>query len=175
MDEMIDKLADKPYDLPNAVQRAFRVIESPIFIMRIAARADENKLTKRNRETTALCGQSVSVGSSRIDNGRYRTSERRMWRMLLKRRPNRIPGEFMVPLLPERVAAMRSALQAFGRRRSIRSLLNTIDADDEESRRWNGFNGGILQRRCKRTLEHPCGRKVGQQEQGIIVGSLQAV
>ena len=47
MDEMITKLAEaKPYELPNAVRRAFRVCSSPRFFMRIAERARTTADTK---------------------------------------------------------------------------------------------------------------------------------
>ena len=42
MDDMITKLASaEPYELPNAVSKAIRVVSSPQFFMRIANRVDQ--------------------------------------------------------------------------------------------------------------------------------------
>jgi hypothetical protein len=130
MDEMIDKLADaKPYDLPNAVQRAFRVISSPQFFMRIAARADETTDTVQQEKLSALAANLVSTLEAVVSTTEDRMDERaKDVENVIKAAAEPDSGEFMVPLLPERVAAMRSALQALDESALDTVFLNTIDA-----------------------------------------------
>merc|ERR1711906_22864 len=55
IDDMITKLSDaKPYELPNAVSRAIRVVSSPRFFLRIAERADEAKDPIEKEKLSAL-------------------------------------------------------------------------------------------------------------------------
>jgi hypothetical protein len=62
MDKMINKLANaKPYELPNAVRRAFRVISSPKFFIRIATLADESKDPEEKEKLAALASNLVAV------------------------------------------------------------------------------------------------------------------
>jgi hypothetical protein len=145
MDEMIDKLADaKPYDLPNAVQRAFRVISSPQFFMRIAARADElasssssssssgdgsESNTVQQEKLAALAANLVSTLEAVVSTTEDRMDERaKDVENVIKAAAEPDSGEFMVPLLPERIAAMRSALQALDESALDTVFLNTIDA-----------------------------------------------
>jgi hypothetical protein len=105
MDEMIDKLADaKPYDLPNAVQRAFRVISSPQFFMRIAARADETTDETQQEKLAALAANLVSTLEAVVSTTEDRMDERaKDVENVIKAAAEPDSGEFMVPLLPERV------------------------------------------------------------------------
>lgn len=130
MDEMIDKLAAaKPYDLPNAVQRAFRVISSPQFFMRIAARADETTDATEQEKMSALAANLVSTLEAVVSTTEDRMDERaKDVENVIKAAAEPDSGEFMVPLLPERVAAMRSVLQALDESALDTVFLNTIDA-----------------------------------------------
>jgi hypothetical protein len=130
MDEMIDKLADaKPYDLPNAVQRAFRVISSPQFFMRIAARADETTDETQQEKLSALAANLVSTLEAVVSTTEDRMDERaKDVENVIKAAAEPDSGEFMVPLLPERVAAMRTALQALDESALDTVFLNTVDA-----------------------------------------------
>jgi hypothetical protein len=130
MDEMIDKLAEaKPYDLPNAVQRAFRVISSPQFFMRIASRADETTDKVQQEKLGALAANLVSTLEAVVSTTEDRMDERaKDVENVVKAAAEPDSGEFMVPLLPERVAAMRAALQALDESALDTVFLNTIDA-----------------------------------------------
>ena len=62
MDEMITKLADaKPYELPNAVRSAFRVVSSPQFFLRIAERMDKVMDPIENEKLAALASNLVAT------------------------------------------------------------------------------------------------------------------
>eukprot|EP00429_Kryptoperidinium_foliaceum_P042386 CAMPEP_0176100854 /NCGR_PEP_ID=MMETSP0120_2-20121206/50585_1 /TAXON_ID=160619 /ORGANISM="Kryptoperidinium foliaceum, Strain CCMP 1326" /LENGTH=178 /DNA_ID=CAMNT_0017434903 /DNA_START=18 /DNA_END=550 /DNA_ORIENTATION=+ len=62
MDEMITKLSNaKPYELPNAVRRAFRVISSPRFFMRIAERTDMAESDDERSKLGALASNLVAT------------------------------------------------------------------------------------------------------------------
>eukprot|EP00957_Ditylum_brightwellii_P080896 6153765-Ditylum_brightwellii.AAC.1 len=62
MDDMITKLADaKPYELPNAVSRAVRVVSSPRFFLRIAERADMATSDIEKEKLSALAENLVST------------------------------------------------------------------------------------------------------------------
>jgi hypothetical protein len=130
MDEMIDKLADaKPYDLPNAVQRAFRVISSPQFFMRIAARADDCTDAVTKEKLAALAINLVNTLEAVVSTTEDRLDERaKDVENVVKAAAEPDSGEFLVPLLPERVAAMRSTLQALDESALDTTFLNTIDA-----------------------------------------------
>jgi hypothetical protein len=144
--------------------------------MRIAVRADETT-DATQQETGGARGHLVSTLEAVVSTTEDRMDERaKDVENVIKAAAEPDSGEFMVPLLPERVAAMRSALQVLDETALDTVFLNVrLMRDDEESRRWNGFNGGHFEGAAN-ALEHPlCGRKVGQQEQGIIVGSLQTV
>ena len=51
----------KPYELPNAVRNAFRVISSPQFFMRIAARTDEATNDLEKEKLSALASNLVNT------------------------------------------------------------------------------------------------------------------
>ena len=62
MDEMIDKLAAAaPYELPAAVKRAFRIIRSPPFFLRIAERTDQATTDEEREKLQALATNLVST------------------------------------------------------------------------------------------------------------------
>ena len=118
MDEMITKLSHaKPYELPVAVQRAFRVISSPQFFLRIAERIDqcssnESTTTEEERQRLEALASNlvstldavVSTAQDKLD-GVARDVER-----VVKAAAEPDSGEFLVPLTEERLEAMRRAL-----------------------------------------------------------------
>jgi hypothetical protein len=130
MDEMIDKLANaKPYDLPNAVRRAFRVISSPQFFMRIAHRADETTDPVQQEKLAALAANLVSTLEAVVSTTEDRLDERaEEVESVIKAAAEPDSGEFFVPLSTERVAAMRSTLQALDEFSLDDGFLSTIDA-----------------------------------------------
>jgi hypothetical protein len=129
MDEMIDKLADaKAYDLPNAVKRAFRVISSPQFFMRIADRADTATGVQKEK-LVALAANLVSTLEAVVSTTEDRLDERaKDVESVIKAAAEPDSGEFMVPLLPARVDAMRSTLQALDHSSLDEGFLSTVDA-----------------------------------------------
>lgn len=112
MDEMITKLASaKPYELPNAVQRAFRVISSPRFFLRIAERTDDCKDETERKRLAALASNLVSTLDAVVSTAEDKLGEcSKDVETVVKAAAEPDTGEFLVPLLPERVDSMREAL-----------------------------------------------------------------
>jgi hypothetical protein len=132
MDEMITKLANaKPYELPNAVRRAFRVVSSPQFFLRIAERTDlvaEDDETEREK-LSALASNLVSTLEVVVETTREQLDERAAEvERVLKAAAEPGSGEFLVPLLPEQVRAMRRAVQDLEPSSLDEGFLSTVDA-----------------------------------------------
>jgi hypothetical protein len=115
MDEMIQKLADaKPYDLPLSVQRAYRVVSSPRFFMRIAELADlyTDDTDPRKMKLITLADNLVSTLDAIVS-----TTQEKMQayaidvESVVKAAAEPDSGEFLVPLSIERMDAMRTAMQ----------------------------------------------------------------
>jgi hypothetical protein len=149
MDEMIDKLADaKPYELPNAVQRAFRVISSPQFFLRIAARQDAASSETERAKLSALASNLVSTLEAVVSTTEDRLDERaKQVEAVVKAAAEPATGEFLVPLVPERVQAMRAALVRLDPSCLDEGFLSTVDAWMNKSHQ-DGMDGmvSILQK-----------------------------
>ena len=149
MDEMIDKLAEaKPYDLPNAVQRAFRVISSPQFFLRIAARQDMASSETERAKLSALASNLVSTLEAVVSTTEDRLDERaKQVEAVVKAAAEPATGEFLVPLVPERVQAMRAALSRLDPSSLDEGFLSTVDAWMNKSHQ-DGMDGmvSILQK-----------------------------
>jgi hypothetical protein len=149
MDEMIDKLAEaKPYDLPNAVQRAFRVISSPQFFLRIAARQDATSSETERAKLSALASNLVSTLEAVVSTTEDRLDERaKQFEAVVKAAAEPSTGEFLVPLVPERVQAMRAALSRLDPSSLDEGFLSTVDAWMNKSHQ-DGMDGmvSILQK-----------------------------
>jgi len=130
MDEMIDKLGEaKPYELPNAVQRAFRVISSPQFFLRIAARQDQAADIEQKEKLAALASNLVSTLEAVVSTTEDRLDERsKEVETVVKAASEPDSGEFLVPLLPERIEAMRNELLQLDPSSLDESFLTTLDA-----------------------------------------------
>lgn len=130
MDEMITKLADaKPYDLPNAVRRAFRVISSPQFFLRIAERIDAATDETEKEKLTALASNLVSTLEAVVETTEERLDERaKEVEQVLKAAAEPESGEFLVPLLPEQVLGMRKVLLDLEPSSLDEGFLSTVDA-----------------------------------------------
>ena len=62
MDDMITKMSKaKPYELPNAVSKAIRVVSSPRFFMRIAERVDMAENDVEKEQLSALAANLVTT------------------------------------------------------------------------------------------------------------------
>lgn len=130
MDQMIDKLADaKPYELPPAVQRAFRVISSPQFFLRIATRQDTARTSEEKEKLAALASNLVSTLEAVVSTTEDRLDERaKQVETVVKAAAEPDSGEFLVPLTPARLEAVQTALRKLDPSSLDESFLSTLDA-----------------------------------------------
>jgi hypothetical protein len=131
MDEMIAKLANaKPYELPSSVQRAFRVISSPRFFVRIAELADAEKDAMEQARLIALADNLVSTLDAVVSTAQDKLQEyAKDVETVVAAAAEPDSGEFLVPLLPERLQAMRQALnQLEASSLEGDTFLSTVDA-----------------------------------------------
>lgn len=160
MDEMITKLANaKPYELPNAVQRAFRVISSPRFFLRIAERTDQCQDDQEKEKLAALASNLVSTLDAVVSTAEEKLGDIAVdVETVVKAAAEPDSGEFLVPLSKERVDAMRTALNKVDAS-SLEgdAFLTTVDAWMNKSH-LDGMDGmvGILQK----VLQMYAGRRI---------------
>lgn len=130
MDEMIDKLAQaKPYELPNAVRRAFRVVSSPQFFLRIAQKTDAAETEQDKQRLQSLASNLVSTLEMVVETTEEQLDERaKQVEKVVKAAAEPNSGEFLVPLLPERLQAMRKQLLALEESSLDEGFLSTLDA-----------------------------------------------
>jgi hypothetical protein len=130
MDEMITKLANaKPYELPNAVRRAFRVISSPQFFLRIAQRTDTATDDTEKEKLSALASNLVSTLEAVVETTEETLDERaKEVEQVLKAAAEPDSGEFLVPLLPAQVQAMRKVVESLEPSSLDEGFLSTVDA-----------------------------------------------
>lgn len=149
MDEMITKLADaKAYELPNAVRRAFRVISSPRFFMRIAERTDMSDDSEEKEKLGALASNLVATLEAVVETTEEQLDERaKEVEDVVKAAAEPETGEFLVPLLPTQVEAMRKALESLEPSSLDEGFLSTIDSWMNKSHE-DGMDGmvSILQK-----------------------------
>mmetsp|Transcript_14970 Transcript_14970/g.41471 ORF Transcript_14970/g.41471 Transcript_14970/m.41471 type:complete len:318 (-) Transcript_14970:153-1106(-) len=150
MDEMVEKLADaKPYELPNAVRRAFRVISSPRFFMRIAELADQaEEGSPRKEKLNALASNLVATLEAVVETTEERLDERAVEvERIVKAAAEPESGEFLVPLLPAQVESMREEVEKMDPSSLDEGFLSTVDAWMNKSYK-DGMDGmvGILQK-----------------------------
>ncbi|KAG7367590.1 hypothetical protein IV203_030261 [Nitzschia inconspicua] len=130
MDEMIDKLSvAKPFELPNAVRRAFRVISSPRFFLRIADRTDKAKDEMERKKLETLASNLVATLEAVVETTEEKLDERaKEVEQVLKAAAEPETGEFLVPLLPEQVKAMRKVVENLEPSSLDEGFLSTVDA-----------------------------------------------
>lgn len=149
MDEMIMKLANaKPYELPNAVRRAFRVISSPKFFMRIAELTDATKDETEKEKLGALASNLVATLEVVVETTEEQLDERaKEVEDVVKAAAEPESGEFLVPLLPAQVQAMRQKVESLEPSSLDEGFLSTVDAWMNKSHE-DGMDGmvGILQK-----------------------------
>ena len=165
MDEMIDKLANaKPYELPNAVRRAFRVISSPPFFLRIATRVDQASTSAADRDKlSALATNLVSTIEAVVSTTTEQLEERATQvQNVVQAAAEPENGEFLVPLVPSRVQAMRDALRDLDEACLDEGFLSTVDAWMNKSHQ-DGMDlmVGILQK----VLQLYAGTQIGRAQQ----------
>ena len=113
MDEMIMKLAEaKPYDLPLVVQRAYRVISSPRFFVRIAELADQySDSSDEKMKLIALADNLVSTLDAVVSTAQEKMQEYTQdVERVIQAAAEPDSGEFLVPLSNERLKAMRQVM-----------------------------------------------------------------
>lgn len=150
MDDMITKLANaKPYELPNAVSKAIRVVSSPRFFMRIAERVDMETSEEQKEKLSALASNLVTTLEAVVSTTEDRLDERaKDVEKVLKAAAEPESGEFLVPLTQERVDAMRLVLtKELDPNDLDEGFLSTVDAWMNKSMQ-DGMDGmvGILQK-----------------------------
>lgn len=130
MDEMITKLSSaKPYELPNAVRRAFRVISSPRFFMRIATRTDMATDEDEKEKLRALASNLVATLEAVVETTEEQLDERaKEVEDVVKAAAEPTTGEFMVPLLPQQVEDMRKKVESLEPSSLDEVFLSTVDA-----------------------------------------------
>lgn len=130
MDEMIDKLANAaPYELPGAVKRAFRIIRSPPFFLRIAQRTDEAATAEEKEKLAALATNLVSTLEVVVETTEEQLDERATnVEAVVKAAAEPDSGEFLVPLTPERLQAMQSTLKGLEESSLDEGFLATLDS-----------------------------------------------
>ena len=144
MDEMITKLADaKPYELPNAVRRAFRVVSSPQFFLRIAERADTAIDEDEIEKLAALASNLVATLEVVVETTEETLDERaKEVEEVLKAAADLETGEFLVPLLPEQVQRMRAVVENLEPYSLDEGFLSTVDAFMNKSHQ-DGMDGMV--------------------------------
>ena len=144
MDEMITKLADaKPYELPNAVRRAFRVVSSPQFFLRIAERADTASDEDEIEKLAALASNLVATLEVVVETTEETLDERaKEVEEVLKAAADLETGEFLVPLLPEQVQRMRVVVENLEPYSLDEGFLSTVDAFMNKSHQ-DGMDGMV--------------------------------
>lgn len=138
----------KPYDLPNAVRRAFRVVSSPRFFMRIAERVDAATDETEKEKLSALASNLVSTIDALVSTTEDRLDETaKDVESVVKAAAEPDSGEFLVPLTPERVVAMRTTLEQMDPSSLDEGFLSTAEAWMLKSHQ-DGMDGmvGILQK-----------------------------
>ena len=170
MDQMIDKLATaKPYELPAAVKQAFRVVSTPQFFLQIATRAD--KEPDQAAKYQALATNLASTLSAVVDTTTEQLEERAMQvERIVQAAAEPDTGEFLVPLLPERIQAMRQALEQTEESCLDEGLLMTLDSWMNKSHQ-DGMDGmvGILQQVLQMYAGTQIGRARTRQESSDAV------
>ena len=129
MDDMITKLANaKPYELPNAVSRAIRVVSSPRFFLRIAEKADEATDEMEKEKLGALAENLVNTIQAVVSMTEDSLDERAKEVEKVVKAASEPDGEFLVPLSKERVEAMRKEVEGLEEESLNEAFLSTIDA-----------------------------------------------
>lgn len=130
IDDMITKLSDaKPYELPNAVSRAIRVVSSPQFFLRIAERADKASNAEEKEKLSALADNLVNTIRAVVSMTEDSLNERaKDVEKVVKAASEPESGEFLVPLSKERLDAMRIEMEGLEAEDLNEGFLTTVDS-----------------------------------------------
>lgn len=173
MDEMITKLANaKAFDLPNAVQRAFRVISSPQFFLRIVERIDLATNEVEKEQLAALASNLVSTLNAVVSTAQDKIDEiTHAVETIVKAAAEPDSGEFLVPLSVERIDAMKFAMDSV----EISLLdgdafLTTVDAWMNKSHQ-DGLDGMVVI--LQKVLQFYAGRFIRQKHKNEVSAIFQ--
>lgn len=173
MDEMISKLADaKPYDLPLVVQRAYRVISSPRFFVRIAELADRcPEASDEKLKLVALADNLVSTLDAVVSTAQDKMQEYTQdVERVIKAAAEPESGEFLVPLSNERLKAMRQAMGAVDTvSLDGDAFLSTIDAYMNKSHK-DGLDLMVVI--LQNVLQLYAGRRILEARQKVAAGTI---
>jgi hypothetical protein len=130
MDDMIDKLSQaQPYELPNAVSRAIRVVSSPQFFLRIAERADMASSDAEREKLSNFADTLVTTIQAVVEMTEDNLDERaKDVEKVVKAASEPDSGEFLVPLSKERVEDMTKAMEKLDIADLNEGFLSTVDA-----------------------------------------------
>lgn len=144
MDEMVVKLSNaKPYELPNAVRRAFRVVSSPQFFMRIAVLTDKAADETEKDKLAAFASNLVATLEVVVETTEETLDERtKEVEMILKAAAEPETGDFLVPLLPQQVQGMRKVVEELEPSSLDEGFLSTVDAFMNKSHQ-DGMDGMV--------------------------------
>ena len=130
MDEMIRKMSNaKPYELPGAVKRAFRICSSPRFFLRIAELCDLEVDDNEKDKLSALATNLAVTVETVVATTKEQLDERaKDVEAVVKAAAEPESGEFLVPLSQDRVDAMRLSLKSLEPFKLDENFLATVDA-----------------------------------------------
>jgi hypothetical protein len=130
IDDMITKLSQaKPYELPSAVSKAIRVVSSPRFFLRIAERTDMASSKTEKKQLGALAENLTRVIQAVVSSTEEKLDQcAKNVESVVKASAEPDSGEYLVPLLPERIRGMRKALKNLDPEALDEGFLTTVDA-----------------------------------------------
>jgi hypothetical protein len=130
IDDMITKMSNaKPYELPNAVSRAMRVVSSPQFFLRIAERADDTSDPEEKEKLGAFADNLVNTIRAVVSVTEDSLNERAAdVERVVKAASEPESGEFLVPLSADRIDAMRVEMEGLEAEDLNEGFLSTIDS-----------------------------------------------
>lgn len=145
MDEMIRKLQKASMaEIPLAMQKAFRVISSPKFFLRIAELADTASDETERQELTTLATTLTKALESVVASGKLELDQRSLdLRAILQAAAEPGTGEFFVPLTPSQIQDMRIVMEELEPRRLDEAFLTTVDSWMNKSVK-DGMDGMFL-------------------------------
>jgi len=146
MDDMITKLSQaKPYELPNAVKQAFRVVSSPKFFLRIAQRVDMTDNKEEKERLQALATNLVSTLDAVVSTAEDKLEEHAEdVQRILRAASEPISGEFLVPLSAERIKGMKQVMENdMSSSQLSEGFLATIDSWMNKSQQ-DGIDGMVV-------------------------------
>jgi len=174
MDDMITKLSQaKPYELPNAVKQAFRVVSSPKFFLRIAQRVDVAESPEEKERLNALATNLVSTLDAVVSTAEDKLEEHAEdVQSILRAASEPGTGEFLVPLAKGRVEGMKEVMQNMQSGQLSEGFLATIDSWMNKSQQ-DGIDGMVVI--LQKILQLYAGIEISRARQTLLVEVSAAV